>query len=362
MSTHTEPDAPRGVQDGADNNGKPGGRGTTGGPTTRGGAGRPKIRRGPRVVGVVILVVAALVGVVYGVTWWIDTVTWVGTDDAAIDGRQAKLSSKMMGRIRAIEAAEGEKVKAGQVLVVLDDSDLRAQEAQAQASLRYARTNLDVAKVNQDRSAEDFDRIKSLFAASATTRENLDHAQKALEAASAQYSLAQASVDTATAQLGVIETQLLNVRIASPIDGTVEKISLYPGDLAQPGQAILSVNNLTSVWVTANIEETKIGRIRAGAPVKISVDAYPGRLFDGTVEMIRAGIVPAAFQIGEFTKTTQRVPVRIGFRSLQGDEVLVPGMSVVVKVRTTAELPPFVQRLQRVAQRLEDLVRTVVQR
>jgi len=380
MSTHTEQAAPRGDQDGADSNGRtgragpPGGTGAPGGGRTgggtgnaggtgpAGGTGRPKTRRGPRVVGAVILVVAAIVGLAYGATWWIDTASWVGTDDAAIDGRQVKLSSKMMGRIREIKAAEGEKVTAGQVLVVLDDSDLRAQEAQAQASLRYARTNLDVARVNQDRSAEDFDRIKNLFAANATTRENLDHAQKALEAATAQYNLAQASVDTATAQLGVIETQLLNARIASPIDGTVEKISLYPGDLAQPGQAILSVNNLTSVWVTANIEETKIGRIRAGAPVRITVDAYPGRLFDGTVETIRAGIVPAAFQIGEFTKTTQRVPVRIGFRSLQGDEVLVPGMSVVVKVRTTAELSPFVQRLQRAAQRLEDLIRRAVQR
>jgi membrane fusion protein (multidrug efflux system) len=346
MSTHVEQAAARGVRGSAGNDGRTGTAGTPG------SAGGKKTRRGPRVVGAVVLAVAALVGLSYGASWWIDTVTWVATDDAAIDGRQVKLSSKMMGRIRELNAAEGQKVKAGQVLVVLDDSDLRAQEAQAQAALRYAQTNLEVAKVNQDRSTEDFDRIRSLFAASATTKENLDHAQKALEAATAQYSLAQASVDTSTAQLGVIETQLLNVRIATPIDGTVEKISLYPGDLAQPGQAILSVNNLASVWVTANIEETKIGRIRPGALVQISVDAYPGRVFEGTVEMIRAGIVPAAFQIGEFTKTTQRVPVRIGFTSLQRDAVLVPGMSVVVKVRTTAELPPLVQHLQELVRRV----------
>jgi len=176
--------------------------------------------------------------------------------------------------------------------------------------------------------------------------ENFDHAQKALDVSKAQYTLAQASVDTSAAQLGVLEAQLLNVSISTPIDGTVEKVSLNPGDLAQPGQTILSVNNLGSVWVIANFEETKIGRIRVGAPVKITVDAYGGRVFEGKVEMIRAGIVPSAFQIGEFTKTTQRVPVRISFRSLPEAAALLPGMSVEVKVRTTAALPGFAQGLQ----------------
>ena len=310
----------------------------------KGGPGK-KARKGPRIVGTVILVVVILAGVIYGAGWWIDSAAYVGTDDAAIDGRQVKLSSKMLGRIRTVTAAEGEKVRAGQVLITLDDADLRAQEGQALASLAYARSNLTVARVAMDRSAEDFERARNLFSAQATTKENLDHAQRGLEAATAQYNLAQAAVDTSTAQLGGIETQLSNVRISTPIDGTVEKITLNPGDLAQPGQAILSVNNLESVWVIANFEETKIGRIRPGAPVVVSVDAYPGRPFDGTVDMIRAGIVPSAFQIGDFTKTTQRVPVRISLHSLQEGDILLPGMSVEVKVRTAAQMPAFFRGL-----------------
>jgi len=310
----------------------------------KGGPGR-NVRKGPRVVGMIILVVVILAGVIYGAGWWIDSAAYVGTDDAAIDGRQVKLSSKMLGRIRTVTAAEGEKVRSGQVLITLDDSDLRAQEAQAQASLAYARSNLTVSRVSLDRSAEDFERTRNLFAAQATTKENLDHAQRALEAATAQYNLAQTAVDTSAAQLGVIETQLANVRISSPIDGTVEKITLNPGDLVQPGQTILSVNNLESVWVTANFEETKIGRIRPGAPVLVSVDAYPGSPFDGTVDMIRAGIVPSAFQIGDFTKTTQRVPVRITLGSVPQGAILLPGMSAEVKVRTATAMPAFFQRL-----------------
>lgn len=314
------------------------------------GAGGPagkKIRKGPKVLGTIVLVVVAAAALCYGAAWWADSTAYVGTDDAAIDGRQVKLSSKMLGRIRDIKAEEGDKVRPGQVLVVLEDDDLKAQEAQARASLNYARTNLALSKVNLDKSEEDFDRIQKLFSGQATTKENFDHAQRAVEASKAQYSLAQASVDTSSAQLGVIETQLLNVEIATPIEGTVEKVSLNPGDLAQPGQAIVSVNNLESVWVTANLEETKIGRIRVGAPVKVTVDAFGGRLLEGKVAMIRAGIVPSAFQIGEFTKTTQRVPVKIELRQPLEVGPLLPGMSVEVKVRTSAELPAFLRSILR---------------
>lgn len=304
-----------------------------------------QIRKGPRVLGKVVLVVAAIAAVCYGSLWWLDSVAYVSTDDAAVDGRQVKLSSKMLGRIAALKAAEGEKVKAGQTLIVLDDNDLKAQEAQASASLEYAKQNLAVAKISLARSQDDFSRTQKLYAGGATTKESYDHSQKALDTAQAQFSLAQASVDTASAQLGVIEAQLLNVHIASPIDGTVDKIALYAGDLVQPGQTILSVNNLASIYVTANYEETKVGRIRVGAPVLIHVDAYPHRSFEGRVELVYAGIVPSAFQIGDFTKTTQRVPVKIDLTSPLDGAKLVPGMSVEVKVRTSAALPAFAERI-----------------
>jgi RND family efflux transporter MFP subunit len=313
-------------------------------------AGKPapttkKIRKGPRVLGTIIIVLVVIVAAFYGATWWIGSVAYVSTDDAAIDGRQVKLSSKMMGRISRIMATEGDRVAAGQVLALLEDKDLRAQETQAVASLNYAKQNLSLAKVNLDKSQDDADRMGKLYAAGATTRENNDHAQSALQVAKAQYTLSDASVETSTAQLGVLETQILNVSISTPIDGTVEKVTLNPGDVAQPGQTILSVNNLDALWVIANFEETKIGKIRNGAPVTITVDAYSGRVFKGKVDMIRAGIVPSAFQIGDFTKTTQRVPVKISFTSPLDGIILLPGMSVEVKVRTPAELPEYALRL-----------------
>jgi membrane fusion protein (multidrug efflux system) len=85
--------------------------------------------------------------------------------------------------------------------------------------------------------------------------------------------------------------------------------------------------------VTANLEETKVGRIDPGSAVEVTVDKYPGLTLQGKVTSISSGVLPAPFQIGEFTKTTRRVPIRIDFTSVPEGVVLQPGLSVEVKVR-----------------------------
>jgi membrane fusion protein (multidrug efflux system) len=294
---------------------------------------KKKSRRAPIVVGILVMLLLLGVGITFGALWIINSINYVSTDDAAIDGDHVNVSSKMLGRIEKVMVEEGSQVQAGQLLVLLDDVDLRAQETQALSSLNYARENLVLAKVNLDKTRDDFRRTETLFKGGAATREQYDHASSALETANAQYAIAQAQIATANAQLGVIQAQLLNTRIAAPISGTVSRKPLMPGELVQPGQTILSINDLKHVWVTANLEETKIGRFKVGAPVNINVDAYSSYVFTGRVSQIGAAIVPPPFSIGEFTKTTQRVPVRIEFASIPDGVVLLPGMSVEVKIK-----------------------------
>ncbi|HEX3044745.1 MAG TPA: efflux RND transporter periplasmic adaptor subunit, partial [Bacillota bacterium] len=221
----------------------------------------------------------------------------------------------------------------GQLLVQLEDSDLRAQEAQANASLNYAKKNLVLAKVNLDRAQDDLVRLKTLLANGNTTQEQYDHAAKAVETANAQYSIAQAQIDTANAQLGVIQTQLQNTRIVSPISGVVAKRNIKAGEVVQPGQAIFTINDPDHFWITANFEETKIRLIHTGQTVAITVDAYPDRKFTGRVDQISAAIVPPPFSIGETTKTTQKIPVKILFDKIPDGVSLLTGMSVEVKIK-----------------------------
>ncbi len=293
-----------------------------------------KERKRPVLIGTIILVVFIAAGLGFGVYWLVDSIRYVATDDAAVDGDHVNLSSKMLGRISSIPVSEGDRVEKGQLLIQLDDADLHAQEVQALASLNYARQNLILAKVNQDKTKDDLVRTKSLFDSGVSTKEQYIHASKALDTANAQYAIAGAQVETAEAQLKVIETQLENTRITAPISGYIAKQVLMQGDVAAAGQTIISINDLKNVWIVANFEETKIRHISPGAPVEITVDAYPNYRFKGHVEMIGYGIVAPPFSIGEFTKTTQRVPVRIAFDNIPEKMRILPGMSVEVKVRS----------------------------
>jgi len=331
MSDRTTPNG-RGVQLEAKRIREPGDN-HKGSPGKEDSSGRKKRRRGPIVVGIIVLVLVVGAGLTFGRSWLIDYLTYVSTDDAIIDGNHVTISAKMLGRIQSMKVAEGSQVQPGDLLVTLDDTDLRAQEAQAVASLNYAKQNLVLAKVNLDRAQDDFQRSSALYKTGTTTKELYEHAGKAVDTASAQYAIAQAQIDTSNAQLGVIETQILNTRITAPISGVVATRSLMPGDVVQPGQTIYTVNDLSNIWVTANYEETKISRIRVGAPVLITVDAYSSHAFTGKVSLISAGIVAPPFAIGDFTKTTQRVPVKILFDTPPQSMVLLPGMSVEVKIK-----------------------------
>jgi membrane fusion protein, multidrug efflux system len=239
----------------------------------------------------------------------------------------------MLGRIKRLAVSEQDTVAAGELLVELDETDLRAQQAQADAALNLSRKNMVLAQVNLDKVSNDLERAKIQIAADAATREQLDHAQKADDAARAQKSIAQAQVEIAVSQLAVVNAQLLNTRITAPFKGVVTKRSAMPGEVVQPGQAIFQLYDLSDIWVTANLEETKVGRIREGQPVEISVDAYPHRQLKGRVRQVAANILPPPFTIGEFTKTTQRVPVKILISQLPDSMLLLPGMSVEVKVK-----------------------------
>ncbi|MBN1696946.1 MAG: HlyD family secretion protein [Spirochaetales bacterium] len=294
---------------------------------------KDKDRKRPFFIGLAVLLILVAVGILFGYIWIVETINYASTDDAAIDGDHVNISAKMPGRIKSLLLSEGDTVEKGQLLVLLDDADLRAQEKQAEASLEYSKQNLLLAKVGLDNAGDDFDRIKVLFASGAATKEQNDHAAKAFDMARAQYAIAEAQINTAKAQLGIIQTQLLNTRITSPMSGVIAKQTSMPGDVVQSGQTIFSINNLSDLWVIANFEETKIRKIHVDAWVEISIDAYPELHCTGRVARISAGIVPPPFSIGEFTKTTQRIPVKIVFDRIPETRFLLPGMSVEVKVK-----------------------------
>lgn len=280
------------------------------------------------------------------VSWhyYITARDYVMTDDAYIDGNRVSISAKILGRIDRLTVDEGDTVQQGQVLVNLDDSDLRAQEAQAKASLVLAQENILLAKVNLDKTRDDFQRDSTQFKQNIITKEQFDHALSEYESAKARGSIANAQTLAARAQLGIIETQLKNTIITSPMTGVVSKRWVFVGDVVQPGQPVFSVYDLKNIWVTANLEETSLEALRSSDKVEINVDSYPDVKFSGKVFQIGSNtasqfsLIPPNNASGNFTKITQRVPVKIsiaqtGSANPRQRVDLLPGMSVEVKVK-----------------------------
>ncbi len=230
---------------------------------------------------VIPLFLVVLTIAIFAWRYYITLRDFVSTDDAYIDADRVSVSAKILGRIDQLTADEGDSVKQGQILVRLDDSDLRAQEAQAKASLVFARENISLAKVNMEKARMDYERATTQFNQSVIPKEQYDHAQSELESAKARLNIAIAQTAAAQAQLGVIQTQLTNTVITSPMTGVVSKRWVLSGDIVQPGQSIFAINNMKDVWVTANLEETSLSNLRLGDKVEIKVDSYPDIKFIG---------------------------------------------------------------------------------
>jgi|YelNatPaOPRAMG01_1025707.scaffolds.fasta_scaffold10977_7 membrane fusion protein (multidrug efflux system) len=304
----------------------------------------PVFKKKRVIIPFVLLIVAVIAGTWY---WYKNLRLFVSTDDAYIDADKISISAKVLGRISQLKADEGNQVKAGDLLVVLDDTELKAQLEQAKANLALAESSLVLSRVNVEKATDDFNRADFQFKHNTITREQFDHAAKALEAAKAEYVIAQSRIKLASTQIALIEAQLLNMTVYSPVDGIIAKRWVLPGEVVQPGQPIFTIYKNDNIWVTANLEETKIGRIGLNSPAEIHVDAYPHHLFHGKIFLIgdytaaQFSLIPPNNASGNFTKVTQRVPIKISIDDLTPENrvrfPLSPGMSVEIKIRVNSE-------------------------
>ncbi len=310
------------------------------------GAKKKSRRRGVTIV-IIVVVVAAIA--VFAYVRFVLTGSQ-STDDAAVDGNQVVVSAETLDQITTMTVAEGDHVSKNQVIVTLDDTTLKAEENQAKVEEVLAAGNVTLAQVKLNQAKTDFDRASVQYQSKIIPQEQYDHLSQAYAAAQASYNISLAQEKQAAAQLETVETNLAHTIIASTIDGVVAKKWTMPGDVVQPAQPIYTLYDLANLWVTANFKETQILGMRVNDPVSITVDAFPDTKYTGKVESIGAAtasefsLIPPDNATGNYTKVTQRVPVKITIDNLaalqsSGAERLLPGMSVEVRVATGAGTP-----------------------
>ena len=357
---------------------------------------RPSIAPAPELApsnrGRIVLVTVVLVALI-GITWvvkqWLYGRVHESTDNAQVDGHLVPVLAKVSGYVTAVNVAENNSVHADSTLVRIDEREFTVKLAQADADLGAARAsaggsgvegqaeamvqnatgqraaldaNIAAARANATRAESDLARMRELVAKQIVSRQQLDAAQAASDAARAQLASAQRSAGAAgagivNAQAGVrlaqarlagaqasrdnAQLQLSYTRVTSPVSGVVSRKQVEVGQLVQAGQPLLTVVSDTGVWITANFKETQLSDLKVGQLAQLDIDAYGGCQAKGVVESVSAAtgakfaLLPPDNATGNFTKVVQRVPARIKITEGCGrDHPLRPGMSVFAHVST----------------------------
>lgn len=285
------------------------------------------------------MLMAVFVGIFW--FWRVYFYPFESTEDAVLQATDMSISPVVSGQIVEMAVEEGAIVNKGDLLFTVDDTLLKFQKEKAYAAIQHAQDEAQVQQIRRDLARDGFVRAKTEFEAGIISTEMMNQATKNLEMAEAMLQSIMSLVEVQVADLRMVEKQIELSHVTAPAAGVVAKVWHYAGDVVQAGQTTLTLMDLVNVWVDANIEETKISVIRVGDPVMLTIDAYPNLNLKGTVVVVGAAaasqfaLIPANNSSGNFTKVTQRVPLRIAFKMPDEDTMLYlrPGMSVKVKIR-----------------------------
>ncbi|MDB5806609.1 MAG: Membrane fusion component of tripartite multidrug resistance system [Betaproteobacteria bacterium] len=340
-----------------------------------------------------LILIAALIGAAaltaYGAHWYTDGRFIESTDDAYVGGDVTAISTRVAGYIAEVAVTDNQVVRAGEVIMRLDDRDFRAALAKAEGAVAAQRAliaNLEATNHLQDaiisqtratvaaadadrvRARDDQERYQSLSARSAVSIQSAQKADAEYKQAQANSQKAGASVTAAQRQLDVIASQKQQAEAAlaqalaerdiarlnldytvirAPIDGSVGNRRARVGGYAQIGAQQLAVVPIHGLWVDANLKEGQLAHVRSGAPATVEADVLPGHKFAGRVVSVapatgsQFSVLPAENATGNFTKIVQRVPVRIALDEADpATRLLRPGLSVLVEVDGRAAKSP----------------------
>jgi len=318
----------------------------------------------------------------FGWSWYTHGRFIESTDNAYVSGDIVAIAPKVSGRVATLAVTDNQPVKAGDLLLRIDDADYRAalDEARgkrdaavaavavvdgniavARGNIAEAEAALASAQAERTRASADLARYKKLSAAQYASQQKmqtaladaekagaevrqssaaLTSAKSRLTLLSAQRNQAEAEVKTAEAALAAARIHLADTELRAPVDGIVGDKGVQAGQYVQAGQQTMSVVPVANVYVVANFKETQLARMSQGQAVEITVDTYRGRVLHGTVDSLSPGsgavfsLLPPENATGNFTKIVQRIPVKIRLDDPAKGPLLLPGMSVEAKVDT----------------------------
>lgn len=183
------------------------------------------------------------------------------------------ISSRIMGSVTDIKVREGNRVAKGDLLLTIDDRDLKQRVKAAEQGYREALKSLESARQNKSLLATTYARYKNLFDERAISQQEIDEIENNKNLANLEYERSQAAVEKANAYLREAEVQLGFTKVTAPISGIVTQKRLEVGNMAVPGVPLLVLEDDSGFRIHAHVDEIMSGKLRVGTPVKVKIDA-----------------------------------------------------------------------------------------
>lgn len=287
-----------------------------------------------------------------------------------IDAHQSNISFQTSGRVNRINYDEGQSVKEGEVIAELDTEEHRARIQQAKSNLERAQKNreqlvdvlniykkslpadvrqaqaaLSIAKDVTENARKNYVRYSELYKRGVVTEKERDDVRLAFDNASSRYLQAEAALTAANSNLGKIDAtekdiaqagaqvlvakaaldeatiRLGYTRLLSPVDGIITSRNIELGEVVNPGREVMTISDLTRVYLKIYVRETDIGNVRPGQPAEVKIDSMPGRVFKGNVSYIS--------QVAEFTpKIIQTKEERVKYVYLVKISIFNPDLAL----------------------------------
>ncbi|HPF69377.1 MAG TPA: efflux RND transporter periplasmic adaptor subunit [Candidatus Krumholzibacteria bacterium] len=198
-----------------------------------------------------------------------DMITATGGVEAATS---AMISTRMMGWVKQVHVQAGERVKKGDRLVTIDDSDLRARKAQAEAGIAEAKAVL----ANAETMVGRFER---LYAEKSVSKAQYDEVVTGRDRAAAGLAMAEAGLREVNVHLSYLD-------IVAPADGLVARRMIEPGNMANPGMPLIILEDADQVKIVAHVGEKDVSSLSAGMPITVDVTSLPGAVFETTIDRV----------------------------------------------------------------------------
>lgn len=244
---------------------------------------------------------------------------------------RARLSPEIGGRIAAISHREGERVAAGEVLLRVDDTALRAQHRLAERAVEAAESRRDQACLAADRARRALARNRDLAERHIIAADLLDEFQSAVDTAAAACRATAAETERARAAVGVAEAELDKTVMRAPFAGVVARLTIEVGEWGTPSppaipiEPVIDLINTASIYVAAPMDEVDSSRIQADQPVRVTLDPYPGQTFPGRVVRVAPYVLDVEAQ-------NRTVEIEVELEDTDLAAGLLPGTSADVEV------------------------------